>query len=357
MVLHLQALNLLVFLNNPFGTFQNNLGSGGNFTVAGQLIDGGYKNGKTYSSNSFTNSYELLDYYPKNNASNYQPITSFSDQSSWGTIYQTGSTGESISQVGFKLYKDGAATGNCYAQVWTTTGTFGSGMIPLNMIAQSAPIDASTTTTSSLVHNFDFPRTVPLAANTSYVVNFWYDNAPASNAIIRMWHDNTSFTVSPHNVVNYPADHSGWMGNTTDREMIYYIYGNKNVDLITKGTDSLSEVSSPSSAPTKGHLEVLVDDDVDIILKEDGTSNTAYGTYNTSEYQFAQRFFLPNECTISSAELYFKEVTGVSMTSAATVSIQTGNVDALRHQANPSGTLVHANGTKWRNRIPAGSKR
>jgi len=349
---------------SPNSWFNVNSGTGGTGTTdnnfypwptsnQGQRInlDGGYVNNKIYSSNSFTNSYELLDHYEKSNASNYQPITSFSDQSAWGTIYLTGSTGESISRVGWMLYKDGPATGNCYAQVWTTTGTFGSGMIPLKMIAQSAPINAATVSTPSLstssrVYNFEFPRSVPLDASTNYAVTFWYDNPPASNAIIRMWHDSTDFTVSPHNVVNYPANHSGWVGSTTNREMIYYIYGNKNVDLITKGTDSLAEVSSPASAPTKGHLEVLVDDDVDIILKEDGTSTTGYGTYNTSEFQFAQRFFLPNDVTLSSVEIYFKGGGNINMPAGVTASIQTANVDGLRAEANPSGTLVHANATK-----------
>lgn len=31
----------LIYLHNPFSTFQNNLGSGGNFTVNGTLVDGG----------------------------------------------------------------------------------------------------------------------------------------------------------------------------------------------------------------------------------------------------------------------------------------------------------------------------
>jgi len=31
----------ILFLNNAYGTFQNNLGYGGNFTVTGTLADGG----------------------------------------------------------------------------------------------------------------------------------------------------------------------------------------------------------------------------------------------------------------------------------------------------------------------------
>ena len=47
-----------VFLNNPFGTFQTNLGSGGNFTEVGELVDGSYLDAPLtdalYSSESFS---------------------------------------------------------------------------------------------------------------------------------------------------------------------------------------------------------------------------------------------------------------------------------------------------------------
>ena len=148
---------------------------------------------------------------------------------------------------------------------------------------------------------------------------------------------------SPTHAGNRASKHFAngtWGPLANNQQIVFYLYGSKNLDLITKGTDSLAEVDSPSSAPTKGHLEVIMDDSVSNMQSQELPTNTAYGVgYDAAHNRMAQGFKLPINGTVPSVELYGK-TTGATAPTSVNVRIETDS------GGNPSGTLAHASGAK-----------
>jgi hypothetical protein len=247
----------IIYLNNPFGTFQNNLGSGGNFTEAGQLEDGGYVSDKVYSSTNFTNSYELLEHHDKALASAVHKLSNGSSQNIMvGQCLTLSDT--SINKVVFRLRGDSSPTGDVTAIITPASGTVGSTAVGTNeIIAVSEKIDASIIG-SYANYEFIFPNSVKLTAGDYFIgLHFPYGD---NNSLIAVGADDVNYASASHMNLAINRNSGGWQsvqsGNATT---IFTLYGQKNLTLTTKGSDSLT-ATSPSTAPTKGYFQALIDE-------------------------------------------------------------------------------------------------
>ena len=243
----------IIYLNNQAGTFQTNLGTGGNFSVTGQLVDGGYVNGKTYSSKSFTNSYEHLERHSQSLQTSVEKMSNGSNFSNMiGQCLTLSDT--SINKVMFRLRGDNSPTGNVVAIITPASGTVGTTAVGTDdIIATSAPIDA-TSIGSVANHEFTFPKPVKLTAG-DYFIGLSFPRGD-NNSLIAVFADDVNFASAPGNLA-INKNTTGWQSLRSGNAcVIFSLYGLKNLDLITKGSDDIG--NSPSVAPTKGHMEVLL---------------------------------------------------------------------------------------------------
>ena len=244
----------IIFLNNPYDTFQNNLGSGGNFTESGQLVDGGYLDSPNtdalYSSTNFSNPYELIRSYGKELCGNGSGINS-TDRVAVGQCLTL--TNTIINSVSFLLSKSGSATGNAYAQIRNAVGTPGSNAVGGdNILATSSPINVSALSGTYVTTNMVFPQSVNLAAG-NYWIGMYYDGVSS----LDIKNDSTGTAVGEN--ASFFDSTSGWISpNSGANDTGYYLYGLKNLTLTTKDSDTIS--TSPATAPTKGYIEAWVDE-------------------------------------------------------------------------------------------------
>ena len=245
----------IIYLNNPFGTFQNNLGSGGNFTENGVLEDGGYVSDKVYSSTNFSPSYELLEHHSRVLASSVNKLSNGSSQNIMvGQCLTLSDT--SINKVVFRLRGDSSPTGDVTAIITPASGTVGSTAVGTNeIIAISEKLDASTIG-SYANYEFIFPNSVKLTAGDYFIgLHFPYGD---NNSLIAVGTDDVNYASASHMNLAINRNSGGWQsvqsGNATT---IFTLYGQKNLTLTTKGSDSLT-ATSPATAPTKGYFQALL---------------------------------------------------------------------------------------------------
>tara|TARA_B110000438_G_scaffold248368_1_gene251085 strand:- start:210 stop:2528 length:2319 start_codon:yes stop_codon:yes gene_type:complete len=248
----------VIYLNNPFGTFQNNLGSGGNFTESGQLGDGGYLDlsdtNALYSSESFTNSYDLID--------SYRPLTSgffVEEVGNTGFNSMAGQcinlpTDSLITKVAFHVFETGSPPlGYGAAIIMGATGTVGTNAVGNDSIMASVRFDITTMATSPSMIEYTFEEPVNLPAG-DYFFGMRYDALDGNGGRrLRMQSDNSSPTHAGNVAVK---DQSGNWTAASGRDLAFRLYGQKNLDLVTKGSDDIG--NSPASAPDTGHIELLM---------------------------------------------------------------------------------------------------
>ena len=240
-----------IYLNNSYGSFQTNLGTGGNFTENGELVDGGYITDKIYDSgaDSFSNSYEIIDSYGKELMTSNTNVYADNKEEIGQAITLSAET--HLTKIGLPLSKTGSPTGNAQVYIYSMTGTVGTDAEPNNnVLAISDNLDVSTLTTSTQVVYFTFPDTPILSGDIGIALRFGGGGGP--NYI--NWQRQTS-TSGKNQFYRNTIGSGSWTVITTTMNA-YYLYGQKNLDLITKGSDDIG--NSPSVAPTKGHMEVLL---------------------------------------------------------------------------------------------------
>ena len=275
-----------IHLKNQYPTFRTGTGQG-SFIQQGnlELVDGGYANDETYSSKSFSNSYEVVDSY---GMENYESGTFYSMRGpdSGGGHHQLGicrttaSDGEVIHGIAF--YADeqtNAVSGNVTAIITKTTGTIDTNAVSDgDIIASSIPLNASTWGTTPSLRYFTFPEPVALEGSTDYFFGMNFSDISGDN--VTVWADSSS--PNSNSQTAYLDFNNNWQ-HATNVDVIFYLYGNKNLDLITKGSDDIG--NSPSAAPTKGHMEVLMTErpasgtdvgySVTLDTDSDGSANTS----------------------------------------------------------------------------------
>ena len=245
-----------IFLNNPFGTFQNNLGSGGNFSVAsGSLVDGGYLDTNAlYSSESFSNSYELIDYYGKENNDNNFTIGATGGAYHVLGVIRPSTAGEVIH--GFSFFIDentDGCVGNLYGVISKTTGTIDSDAISDgDFIAVSSAVDSSSLGTTRTVVKFTFPTPYVIDSSEDYF--FGIDGSSVTGQNVAVGLDFTSPTGTWQ--TSHLNSSGTWTADIANGHIPFYLYGQKNLDLITKGSDDIG--NSPAAAPDTGHMEILM---------------------------------------------------------------------------------------------------
>ena len=153
----------------------------------------------------------LADSYP---ATNWDSV---SVAQNWWAGQSFLGDGKILTRVGFYIAKTAGSTGTVTAQLWTHTGTFGSGGKGASLLQSSTtPVDvASLSITHSWVY-FDFPETFTLAAGTPYVIGL----SGPTTLPVNMAIDNTSPTHPGNGVhqTNFPQ----WVADTWDA--IFEVY-------------------------------------------------------------------------------------------------------------------------------------
>ena len=259
----------LIYLNNPYGTFQNNAGSGGNFTVMAhtgnaQLADGGYldtsDSNALYSSDSFSNAHKLHQYSSKGLRATHQNMSNTQNQRQ-GFVFSTGSEKMSVYGITWYVNDNTASGGNSnlvtYISGLASGSIAGGNAVPSDTIITSSNIktlpSGSGGWDNTGILTFTFSHPAVLDANTEYAIYLGYEG---TNTIGIAWDTGSSVTASQCLV----GRNNGTWSFSGIHTPIHYLYTSKNIDLITKGTNALTTVDSPASAPTKGHIEALVDD-------------------------------------------------------------------------------------------------
>jgi hypothetical protein len=252
----------VIYLNNPFGSFQNNLGSGGDFNLNGSaLIEGlaGYiGDDALYSSESFSNSYGLIDQYI---GALQRSTEGFGPGRANDKIYQTFrlASETNITKIGFSCREFGSISGNMTVEIQGHTGTYGVSGTPDNNIHALANFNVDTGNSVQTYSYVTFPEPVYLAAG-DYSIVWNCENINADGT------QNTYFEmIVDGNFGNPHSGHSGNEGRHTSGSgyaaevslnVVFSLNGSKNLDLITKGSYDIG--NSPATAPEKGHMEVLM---------------------------------------------------------------------------------------------------
>ena len=261
----------------PTGTMYVVLGGGGasltfdsDYTsiswIKDQQNSGLSTSGVIYSSSSdnYSNDNELIDAYTVVNQSSTTPITD-ATVDALGQSFLTPAGGMAVSHIAIPMTMTGTSTGNLYVSIHGHSGTFGTSSVSNNVVYGKS--GAVTQVQTGLVGGagglgkpimFTFTTPVILEGNTHYT---WIvdnlDGSLSNSARYHCAYDNSSPT---HNGNGFTANSFGTWTAQSGNDYCFYLYGNKNLDLITKATDDLSTTDSPASAPSEGHLEVLVDD-------------------------------------------------------------------------------------------------
>ena len=245
----------IIYLNNQADTFQNNLGSGGNFTESGQLVDGGYIGDKLYSSTNFSNSYELIDSNGKeNNTGAGGSIVALGDPSGVNR-YRAGqcftlASPTTITSFSLLVAKTASPSGTYYFELMGTTGSVGSLVGDSNLLQRIDMGNISALTTTPTLKTATITPTYLPAG--SYYIGAYNANGDGSN-YLNLYQD-----ITPSHAGNVAFDnHSGGWAVVTTSDVIFYLYGSKNFTLTTKGSDSLT-ATSPATAPTKGYFQALI---------------------------------------------------------------------------------------------------
>ena len=258
-----------MFLNSAGSDFYINSGSGGtgstdnnfyNWALSGAAQffriqdDAGYVSNSLYSSNTFTNAYEIIEHYGKNNALAGANSSVGNTADYWG-ICLTLAAPTTVTKVSFKLNRNGATAHNAMAMIMGVTGTVGTDAVADdNVLAVSAGIAGSTITTHADGEMYDFtfePTKLPAG---NYWIGLYYPTGE-SGINLNIFNDQSSPTHAGNRAMK---NNGSWSALANNQQIVFYLYGSNNLDLITKGTDTLTTVDSPASAPTKGHLETII---------------------------------------------------------------------------------------------------
>ena len=248
------------------GDLSINKGTGGNLDVIEAIYSGGSPTlsgyldlpdtNALYSSESFSNSYELIDYYGKENR------TSIANFGGTGGFYVsvgqafTLSSNTAIRSMGALVGRNSASiTGTVHAEIYNlqSGSVNNSPIVGTILYGRSDSLDISTKDTSGTqFHLFTFVDPVILpAGDYCFVVNGGNTVGSAGNAV-RVGIKNTAPAAGA--VLKKASNGVGDPG--PNNAMVIYLYGNKNIDLITKGSDDIG--NSPATAPETGHMEVLM---------------------------------------------------------------------------------------------------
>ena len=286
-----------IYLNNMYDSFQNNSGSGGNFSVVGELIYGGEiatgkgEYGYHGGNDNYYNSYELIDFYGRENQNSQSNLYSDLPNGSNYKNAQSITFASDITVTRFSIWtkKLGSPTGNAYLSICGVTGTPGTNAVPDdNIIASATPLDVGSLTTSFVLRTFTFAEPVHLpAGDYSFVLNY---NGGNSSNYFRVGVDTSSPTHAGTFAQKSPLSGQSWVADN-NIDMCFYLYGNRDIDIITKGTDELSTTDSPASAPTKGHIEALVDDRIINASIQDSSSSSHTIPHVTAKLSTVQKKF------------------------------------------------------------------
>ncbi len=126
----------------------------------------------------------LMDSYDIANLSQSYNCHSGADRGGGQSV--TGNGGV-LDYIKFQVQKKlGSPTGNCYAKVYTHSGTFGTSSVGDTLIATSDAVDISTfTVATNEWRQFDFSgaNRIAFASGTRYFIAFEWDGGDASNYV------------------------------------------------------------------------------------------------------------------------------------------------------------------------------
>jgi hypothetical protein len=173
----------------------------------------------------------------------------------------------------FRLQKTGTPPGNCYAELYTSTGTHGTNAEPTGSpLAVSNPVLADSLSTSTTWINFVFGNTqqYTMTASTTYIIVIKYDEATDGN-YIDIAADNTSPTHGGN--PSDSSDGTNWNNaNTYDFSFDVYSDGTATV------THTTHDLASNDNVIIEGANEDVYNGVYQITVSDANTY-----TYTTNE--------------------------------------------------------------------------
>jgi hypothetical protein len=121
----------------------------------------------------------------------------------------------------FFLKRINSPTGNCYAKLYSHSGTYGTNSVPNILLATSDAIDVTTISDSAqslVTFNFSGAERVALSPSTYYVVVFDYAGGTVSNKI----------NVGRGNIVTHGGNDCYYSGDSwyaASNDVCFYVYG------------------------------------------------------------------------------------------------------------------------------------
>lgn len=164
----------------------------------------------------------IIDSYSESNQN-----TAFSTSYFTGFRYGVGQSftgdGTDLSWCQFYLQRNGALSGNCRAQLYAHTGTFGASSKPTGSpLATSNDVDASTLNSSMSLVTFTFPTPYTVVNGTYYVIAF-ETSVVDSNHTILIGIDSTSPTHAGNTSdISYGGS---WASHSSDDTIFYALSG------------------------------------------------------------------------------------------------------------------------------------
>lgn len=163
----------------------------------------------------------LIDTYSESNQSTSQSVRS-------GLVIIDGqaftATGLLLASAIFNLSRDGSPTGNCYARIYTHSGTYGTSSVGTGSpLAESDPIDVTTISASPTftltTFTFSGANRIYLVKDTPYIIAFNFEGGSSGNDI------NVGIdAISPTHGGNRTFFNSAWNAVSTS-DSCFYIYG------------------------------------------------------------------------------------------------------------------------------------
>lgn len=132
--------------------------------------------------------------------------------------------GRVLDSVKLYLAKSGSPVLDCYARIYSHTGTYGTSSEPDTLLSTSGAIDASTLGTDPTLVEFTFSgeNKITLADGTYYVLVLYY-NTTSTTHVVGCGADNSSPTHSGNAGYEFIPSYEPASGV----DLCFYVYGDK----------------------------------------------------------------------------------------------------------------------------------
>jgi len=198
---------------------------------------------------------DLIDSYSESNRDSFAGVYNGAKTRN-GNSFNCGSA-INLDSAKFYLQRVGSPTGNCYAKLYSHSGTYGTSSVGNTLLATSDAVDVGSLSTSWTLTTFNFggAERIALSASTHYVIVLEYTSGNASNYV------SAGIDISsPSHGGNLCYYYSGAWTAQADRDACFYVYGSSGITQIC--TETIAFVDTITKTPEIVKTEVIAIVDV-----------------------------------------------------------------------------------------------